>query len=55
MPMKADERIALQDDDSGDPESDVFVRRGSRVTHYHEDPDCRTLREPFEPTTRAAA
>lgn len=53
--MNSDERIALQDEDQGNPESDVFVRAGSRVTHYHADPDCRTLRPPYEPVDRSAA
>lgn len=55
MPMTADRRIALQDEDQGDPESDVYVREGSRVTHYHRDADCRTLRPPYEPIERSAA
>lgn len=41
--LTRDERIALQDDDRGEPSDQVHVRRGSKVTHYHDDADCRTL------------
>lgn len=56
MPMKAEDRIALQDADDGDESDDVFVKRNAtKLTHYHDDRDCRCLREPIETITRKAA
>jgi len=39
--LTRDERLDLQEDDDGDPDETVFVETGSKVTHYHDDLDCR--------------
>jgi len=52
--LTRDERLALQEDDDGDPDETVYVRSGSKVTHYHDDSDCRVA-ESVDSISRSAA
>jgi hypothetical protein len=41
MPYKTrEERIEAQETDDGDPDEQVWVRRGTKVTHYHDSEEC---------------
>lgn len=54
--MTREERIDAQKSDDGDPDDMVWVRRGTKVTHYHESEQCaRQTTDNVRQITRSTA